>query len=98
MRLACSQVLIALVAIILVCRADDTTKDKEEKNTIDTSEVVYLIDSLDGSKSVTDKSGAPHEPTYTLVDPIPEELAGDGVYFRPLDGKPLAEPQVNLFS
>lgn len=95
MRLFWSQVVIALSVIIHDCRAD-TTKDKNNIDSNDSSEVVYLIDTLDGSKSVTDKSGTPHGPSYTLVDPIWEELAGDGVYFRPADGKPLAKPEVKI--
>lgn len=90
MQLPCSQVLVVF-ATILICRAEDTPKNNEIKKE---SDVVYLIDTLDDTKLAKDKSGKPHEASYELVDPIPFDQAGDGVYFRPANGEPLAKPQV----
>lgn len=93
MRSTLTQVSIAF-AVIILCQSQELEKDNDDKKN---SGAVYLIDTLDGTKSATDQSGNVHKASYELVDPIPINKAGDGVYFRPASGKPLAEPQVYIF-
>lgn len=93
MQLPCSQLLIVF-ATIIICRAEAASKNNEIKKE---SDVVYLIDTLDGTKVAKDSSGKPHEASYELGDPIPFDQAGDGVYFRPAGGEPLAKPQVKHY-
>lgn len=76
--------------------------------------VVYLIDVISQrrngpeavddsvSNAIPENSNAGPKHSYLLVNPIPIEEAGDGVYFRPENGRPLKEPEVepisNLFN
>lgn len=79
-----------VLATLFICRAAEISQYNGNDR------VVYLIDTLDDKKSAADKSGQTHEASYTLVHPIPEDEAGDGVYFRPVDGKPLEKVEVTL--
>lgn len=67
--------------------------------------VVYLIDLITEPKTedIVDDGGIsntiPNESfkskgNLLLIRPIPIDQAGDGVYFRPENGQPLAEPEV----
>lgn len=94
MRLSLLRVLI-IFATIFICRAAEISQYNENN---EKDRVVYLIDTLNGKKSATDQNGKTHEASYTLVDPIPESLAGDGVYFRPSDGRPVEKVEVITFS
>lgn len=76
--------------------------------------VVYLIDlvnepkyqpeAIDGgiSNNIPVENPKPRPPGFLLIHAIPEQEAlEDGVYFRPVDGKPVEAPQVKttlLFS
>lgn len=93
MRLSWTEVLFFFVTIFS-CQAEELTEENESKTD---SAVVYLIDTLDGKKTVIDESGKTRDASYILSDPIPFDKAGDGVYFRPSNGKPLTEPQVKIF-
>lgn len=69
--------------------------------------VVYLIDVISKpnedpstenggvSNNIADSENNKLKHNLLLVQPIPIDEAGDGVYFRPEDGKPLKEPQVS---
>lgn len=81
--------------ICSTCGAQKTNKD----NTIsksDNSDVVYLIEDIGNSFGDIDGKNR-HVPSYKLKNPIPFDEAGDGIYFRPDDRKPLDKPQVSIF-
>lgn len=61
--------------------------------------VVYLLEGLndnprDNVNAVAD-DGAQPKRGVALTNPIPEDQAGDGVYFRPENGAPVPEGQVS---
>lgn len=78
-----------LYACISLCRSEETENDHKPGG------VVYLIDTVNDQKNSKDKSGNIHEASYKLVDPIPFDQAGDGIYFKPKDGKALDKPEVS---
>lgn len=68
--------------------------------------IVYLIDELADSKpkknaedngnNVIPDEGDTSKRGVLLASPIAEKVAGDGVYFRPEGGKPVAEGKVSV--
>lgn len=67
--------------------------------------VVYLIDEItetrpnsnEGLSNEISEQGKTSKRGALLITPIAEDEAGDGVYFRPEDGSPVAEGQVRVF-
>lgn len=61
--------------------------------------VVYLVEELhdnprDKANAIADEGAQPKR-GVALTNPIPENQAGDGVYFRPENGAPVPEGQVS---
>lgn len=61
--------------------------------------VVYLVEELhdnprDKANAIADEGAQPKR-GLALTNPIPENQAGDGVYFRPENGAPVPEGQVS---
>lgn len=67
--------------------------------------VVYLIDEItetrpnsnEGLSNEISEQGKASKRGALLITPIAEDEAGDGVYFRPEGGAPVAEGQVRVF-
>lgn len=62
--------------------------------------VVYLVEELhdnprDKANVIADEGAQPKR-GVALTNPIPEDQAGDGVYFRPENGAPVPEGQVSF--
>lgn len=85
--------LVVLGAVIVNCKADESQPATNSKG-----DVVYLIDLVNsGHIGQGQGNSKEHQPSYLLTDPIPIDEAGDGIYFRPENGKPLTEPQVSEY-